>query len=757
MGLFISKEIPGVKILGFLPSYSLLYAAFLLFGFTLLFTLFWYEKNTPWAALAKKVLLILALPVLIFCLGYSRSPHYPTLFKLAVTWYFFTMLFLVLWQQYFCQKEPVNASPTKKISLVHWGFVIILSCIFFFFGFQKLGDFAAVDEPLWLYGRIPRYFSNFADGEWSKTAVSDKPGITVALISGAGLLFENPRNYETKKYQGEVRHQADDYTLFFKTFRLPILVFLSLFLPVIFFLTQRVFGTTTALINQVLLATSPVLIGMSKIINPDSLLWAFSTASILAFLALQKTRLPRYLIAAGVFLGLALLTKYIANILLVFFVLSALVHFVLCTQAKEHLAKYWQEFLCQLFGIFGIALFTFYIFLPAAWIEPSLLIESTFASQAFEQFSGLFLLLVALLTLEVFWNKGKLLQRFLPVFSVLNKTSPWFLLTLFTGVLLYLLLHVWQGFGHYNFSELLASPKTVSGATGALGIFLSNFYVGFFSETPAVALGLLLLPILLLKKLRGTQKISSPDSSVLFIVSAILLYYLASVLTGVASIIRYQIILVPFFILLSAYTYTLLIEHCTALSSSLRLRILLVVLLGSGLTILIKTPFPGSYASSLLPKNEVLDVKDMGPGSYEAALFLNNLPDAQNLTIWTDKSGVCNFFVGRCLSSPGKKTLADPFIDYVVVSSTRQTRITNMTKNSVAQNPNLVPLPQFYLENKNSESIFTLAINGRPNHTVKIFPYHSPLRAVAEKQKDSFDIYQNAPTEKSSLSEEESD
>jgi hypothetical protein len=314
---------------------------------------------------------------------------------------------------------------------------------------------------------------------------------------------------------------------------------------------------------------------------------------------------------------------------------------------------------------------------------------------------------------------------------------------------------MWLGLEQYNFSQLLASPKTVSGATGTLGIFLSNFYVGFFSQPPAVALGLLLLPILLFKKMWGGAKFSSQDISIFFIVSAILLYYLASVLTGVASIIRYQIILLPLFILLASYAYTLLLRLLTKVSSPLKesplLLILLALLLGSGLVTLITTPFPGSYASSLLPKNEVLDVKDMGPGSYEAAIFLNTLPNAKNITIWTDKSGVCNFFVGRCLSSPGKKTLADPFIDYVVVSSTRQTRITNMTKNSVAQNPHLLPLPHFYLASLNNESVFSLAINDRPNHTVKIFPYHSPLREEAEKQRDSFDIYQDT----SSLTEEE--
>ena len=191
-------------------------------------------------------------------------------------------------------------------------------------------------------------------------------------------------------------------------------------------------------------------------------------------------------------------------------------------------------------------------------------------------------------------------------------------------------------------------------------IFFSNIYVLLFSVAPLVVLGVALLFFAFLRKLRS-QKYNSLFLTAFLLALSILLYYLGSVLNGVASIIRYQIILYPFFILLAAIGYSFFISLFPKKYQPWFLGGTLLILLLSGIATLRNTPFPGSYTSGLLPKGEVLDVKDMGPGSYEAAQFLNALPNAENLTVWTDKSGLCNFFVGRCLSSPGRVTIQDPF------------------------------------------------------------------------------------------------
>jgi hypothetical protein len=55
-----------------------------------------------------------------------------------------------------------------------------------------------VDEHFWKYERIPQYWDALADGKLKKTAVNDKPGITVAFFSGAGLLFVDPKEHRIR-------------------------------------------------------------------------------------------------------------------------------------------------------------------------------------------------------------------------------------------------------------------------------------------------------------------------------------------------------------------------------------------------------------------------------------------------------------------------------------------------------------------------------------------------------------------------------
>jgi 4-amino-4-deoxy-L-arabinose transferase-like glycosyltransferase len=507
--------------------------------------------------------------------------------------------------------------------------VVLCNTLFFSFGYKNLGNFAAVDEPLWLYGRIGKYFNNLADGELEKTAVSDKPGITVSIISGVGLLFEDPKTFKIQKFQGEIHNtNADTINHLFFVFRLPILVFLALFLFFLFWLTQKTLGAPIALINQSLLATAPILVGMAKIINPDSLLWAFSLATLLAFLLFQKTKRFRLLVLTGILFGLALLTKYVANILLLFFLLFIALEYLYTTKSRDELPDFFKSAFAELGVIFFFALATFYILLPATWIEPSLLLSSTFFSQAFVKFAGLFLLLIALLLLEITYHQSRFLLAITPL---VQKIRVPFLVTMsaiFFGSFTFVLWHTATHQGIWNFSELLSSPKTVSGKSGMLGIFFSNIYVLLFSVAPLVVLGVTLVFFSFIRTLRS-QKYNAPFLTTFLLALSILLYYLGSVLNGVASIIRYQIILYPLFILLAAIGYNFVISLFPKRYQVWLLGITLAVIIGSGINTLRNTPFPGSYASVLLPKDEVLDVKDMGPGSYEAAQFLNALPNAE--------------------------------------------------------------------------------------------------------------------------------
>ena len=47
----------------------------------------------------------------------------------------------------------------------------------------QLTHFAAVDEPLWMEDRIPKFWKNLGEGDLDKTNISDKPGITVTYAT----------------------------------------------------------------------------------------------------------------------------------------------------------------------------------------------------------------------------------------------------------------------------------------------------------------------------------------------------------------------------------------------------------------------------------------------------------------------------------------------------------------------------------------------------------------------------------------------
>ena len=115
----------------------------------------------------------------------------------------------------------------------------------------------------------------------------------------------------------------------------------------------------------------------------------------------------------------------------------------------------------------------------------------------------------------------------------------------------------------------------------------------------------------------------------------------------------------------------------------------------------------------------------MGDGSYEAAQYLNNLPDAKNLIVWTDKRGVCYFFKGGCFGAfelnKGRE------IDYFVVSAGREIRTARHIPYKGRHNDYEIQVDKIYeLDNYD----YRLDIGGRPNNYIKIFSYE---RLAGEK------------------------
>lgn len=728
---FISPQITLLTLLDLGFANAPFYIGFLILGILTLGAVAYFSPRFDWKKNLSTLLLICLPSALVLTFGISESKNFHYIFILALGAY--VILSGILLSALYIGKERLTMEKDREaLSPKEWLraqglstllLVTFVTGLFFSFGMYRLTEYAAVDEPLWFDGRIAKYWSNIRERDWRGTNISDKPGITVAIAAGPGLWFKSTKDYKTAHVDGEVVSLRNDVESFYLAYRLPLLIVITLLLPLFYFFLERLLGKRHALLSYVLIATSPILIGMSKIINPDSLLWLFTPLSLISYLAFLKRHSFRYLIFSGIFLGLALLTKYVSNILFIFFLGLIFLEYLyhqdrVLVPFAEHLKKSLKHLALLTFT----ALTTFYLFFPAVWVKPEKLLTGTVLSQAFEKVAPLFVVLIAFILIDQWWNKSRITSALLSLLEGRTKQVIAGLIALtFIGAILLTIGNTWGNMSLYNFSDLLASPKTIAGKSDFLGAFLTNFYPFIFGVTPIAFLALLLTPFFFLKK-------NFSDSTALrtsfYLVIFILLYYVGTTVNNVGAIVRYQIIIFPFAAIIAGIT----LEHALVFVHK-KLKVTdtpTPVIAGSiitvfGLFTLFTTPFPLSYANVFLPAKYHIDVKDMGAGSYEAAHYLNSLPGAKDMMIWTDKDGVCKFFMGRCSSAQNYAQLRERGLDYIVTSAGRKSRTTKMMGGDIANNrPGIIRFDQYY---DRTDPVYEIDINNRPSHYVKIFKF----------------------------------
>jgi 4-amino-4-deoxy-L-arabinose transferase-like glycosyltransferase len=697
-------------------------------------TLFFQKKLDFFSFLKKAVVFLLpAQIILITAFSYSRDFH---LFVFLLVNFWILSVFALFFRRHLESFQPGKKPAMREFrsavlrrrlpagwsdSAKNWTrknkielfFLIIAVFIYLFFGSWQIGKFAAVDEPLWTYDRVPKYWNNVADGEFYKTMISDKPGVTVALVSGAGLLAVNPKEYKLVRRDDYLEPSGKNIEKLNLSFRLPLVFFSAAMLILIFFLLERLLGGKIALFSVSLVALSPVILGISRIVNPDALLWIFMTASFLSFFLYFKNRDSIvYIYLCGIFLGFSLLTKYVSNIL--FFVFPFFMFLEYAFNLKrydpEGPSRFFKKSFFDLAGILAISLFVFYLFLPAAWMRPARILEATVLSEAFVNFWHFFALLIAFIILDTIFLKNLILGKTAEYFYRLRKYLMKITLFIFLLFVFFTFINTSLDMKWYDFESIIASPKTSVALNDYLGSFAANFYSLIYGVSPLA----LLAAVLALGWLIFSKK-ENLLNYVFFFALFILGYYFASIKNEVGAIVRYQISVFPVFLAISGIGLKLASDF---ILPGKRFRIILytAVIAVSFLSILSIRPFYFSYASEFLPKKYVLNYKDMGDGSYEAAEFINSLPGAENKIVWTDKRGVCYFFAGKCVNDYNLKEGQQ--IDFFVVSAGRKNRTEKLIHTKGRENTFELPLNELY---GREDYIKIIEIGGRPGNYIKIF------------------------------------
>jgi 4-amino-4-deoxy-L-arabinose transferase-like glycosyltransferase len=589
------------------------------------------------------------------------------------------------------------AKKTKKSSYILVSTLLaVIILIHFFFGIFNLDKETYSDERLWTYGsenRIEDYWKNIFSREWSKTRPSDKPGITLAIISGIGLFWESPSAY----FDNIEDKEALLHMLF--VMRLPVVIFGTLMLGIFFWIIKRLTETKTALAATAFIALSPILVGISHIINPDALIYIFIPLSLFCYLIYEKENKLFWLYLAGLFLGLGLLTKYISNLLVIFFFLSIFTNFVLREKNDQKIASFMREKLLDYATLIFIAVSVFYLLYPGTWMRLDRILLGTIWSQPFEPIWKLFLLIIVAVVADLVFLKSRVIGWLLEQKRKFRFFIFLFVPTIFLLASVFAFWNTYQNMFLIDFQAGLSSPKSFwrDDPFGTVQTFLSGFYALFFAISPLATLGLftgLILTIWSIIKKQNLWRVIIFWQIILFC----LIYYAGSAFSLVGPIIRYQIVIYPLALMLSGIGIIWLLEILTKCFFSKQQKFkktfvwsaISLIIVFQTLALWNIKPYFFSYNSYLLPEPYLVNPKDMGDGNYKVAEFLNALPNAENLKIWSDNNGICVLFVGKCVNTISRAAFVEngPDFDYYVISNGRKERSTHNIRVVLVENAN---------------------------------------------------------------------
>ncbi|HCP08819.1 MAG TPA: hypothetical protein DIT25_03420 [Candidatus Moranbacteria bacterium] len=681
--------------------------------------LFRFSKGRGFASLLGTALLVFLPAQVVLSLALYRDAlsFHPFIYLFSSAYLISFFVFAVLKHRNVRGRENLPVAEKKplfeKNGLIGLFFSFIVAGIFLIFGLSDLGKFAAVDEPLWTFDRIPKYWNNVADGEFKKTMISDKPGVTVAILSGPALNFLDPKEYRTEREDGYLVNPKNDFERFNFLFRFPILLFSALMIPFFYLLTLKLSDMRTALFASIFIGLSPILLGISTIVNPDSLLWIFLPLSMLGYFAyLKENRNILYLFMAGILMGFGLLTKYITNILAIYFLLIIFAELAFAEKSsRAEFNRNFRSLLADYLMLILTALITAFLFLPAAWINPARLLQITIWSEAFQKIWPFFAIGLAAIFSEAFVFKSRLSYPFFDLVSrkkiwLIRKTGFFFLL-----FSVFSIANTYLGMKWYDFESIIASPKTSSLLNSFFGFFIANFYSLVFGIAPLI----LLLIFYAAGKNIFAKDQNSAQKWTAYLFIFIFIYYFASAMSLVSATVRYQIVIFPIAFTIAAFGASSLLDGLKLKNSRMAYGAALVFFIAGIFSLNSIKPHYFSYASDLLPKNYVLNYKDMGDGSYEAAEFINSREGAEDLRVWTDKRGVCYFIKGKCATDIEFKE--DLQFDYFVISAGRKNRIQRLSSTRGSRSVYPMDLKKLYEAEK---LVFTLEIGGRPNNFVRV-------------------------------------
>ncbi len=290
-------------------------------------------------------------------------------------------------------------------------FKYILPYLFFFllafsFRIYELGfDVINIDASAWKE-RTYNFIGLFFARRFGDMAVTYHPGVTLMWMGGLAMKVFRGIYYFINGVTAPDTRLVYLWTHFAQ--KLPIVLITSLFVVFFYWAVSKLLSKQVALIAAFVLALEPFFIAHSRVFHLDALLTSFMVSSALSLL-LYLNQSPTStkvgpvigldlgqgwtLLAAGVFAGLALLTKSTALFLIPYAVLVLLLSFIQNLlfrnsgsglRVTECGAFFAQKIVLPFLIWFAVVAVIFVILWPAMWTQPLQSLKLYFSNLAIE-------------------------------------------------------------------------------------------------------------------------------------------------------------------------------------------------------------------------------------------------------------------------------------------------------------------------------------------------------------------------------------
>jgi 4-amino-4-deoxy-L-arabinose transferase-like glycosyltransferase len=498
-----------------------------------------------------------------------------------------------------------------------WALVLLAALVPRLF---QLARFITADEILFL-DHARESLQGLTSGDLSLTLGIGYPGMSLAWANALGLLvlfglwrLGLAGSPSTNMSMSEFLAAADVQPLpYYVAGRVVTAVVITALLLVYYVLARRLFvskssplGEPVALLSAFLLALDPYVLGYSRLMHIAAPLALLMLLTVMIWMLWLREGMMYWILLAGTFGGLALLTKSTALLLLPITLGLALLHWLTEGRAQTRLGdSRWARLARAFTGwlvVLAVAALVFLLLWPAMWHDPGTALGLTFGKLWVDKEAGQG-------NLGMFWM-GNFVDDPGPAFylvALLLKLSPLMLVGLAFGLIsLRPARERWVEWGLWTYAILYLLAMTIAAKKS-----VRYMLPAFAAFAPLAAFGLSRLGLAAADMLSGRR--------------------------------RYE-------------------THDSAFVASLGQRPLLLVLVLLSLLALTYAPFYLSYYNPLLigwrwaPK--VLLV-GWGEGLGEAARFLNQQPDVEQARVaaWYDWT-FAPFFAGRTLPLSTENVLA---------------------------------------------------------------------------------------------------